>query len=248
MGQGLRRGQFWGIAIATVVAVCVFAQSHHFLAEPALASAEVAQASGVEALIEQANEQFASRDYPSAERSYRAVLDQLQETDTAYSAIALVTHNLARTYLLTAQYAEALALLESLEASGQANNPALNNLALAYFHLGNYGAAEQVLTRVLAEWEDIRAGDELDDLDKVTLFEQQAHSYGLMQRTLVAQGKIEAALAMAERARARALTELLGEEPRGDRARVPLTVPHIQAAQRNAGHVFGARRWAAHSG
>lgn len=229
MRQRFRWLRFWGIAIAIAVAVFVFTQGSNFLTDSALASAEVAQANRVEALIEQANEQFSNRDYQNAERNYRVLLDQLQQTDPAHAAISLITHNLARTYLLTEQYTQALSLLESLDTSGPANNNVLNNLALAHFYLGNYAAAEQVLTQVLAAWEDIRAGAELDDLDKVTLFEQQAHSYGLMQRTLVAQGKIEAGLAMAERARARALVELLEGAQRDDRAPEPLTVPQMQA-------------------
>ncbi len=221
--------RFWAVVIAIAIALPLVTQSTSFLAASALASVEVAQSAEVEMLIEQADAQFYSRDYANAERSYREALDQLQQVNSGSPEIPGITYNLARIALITEQYAEALPLLESLDAAGQASNDALNNLALAHFHLGNYASAEQVLTRVLAMWETLRARNDLDDRDRVTLFEQQAHSYSLMQRTLVAQGKTDAALAMAERARARALAELLAQQHTDARVADPLTVRQIQA-------------------
>ncbi|MBE7382146.1 MAG: CHAT domain-containing protein [Leptolyngbya sp. SIO1E4] len=232
MGRCRRWLRLLGIAIAIAMILPSLTQSvavamRPVSAAPAFASIDVAQ-TAVESLIQQADEQFYNRDYTSAERNYQSALEQLQQTHPDAADIPLITHNLARTYLLTAQYTRALPLLEALDRAGQATTNGLNNLALAHFYLGNYAAAETVLTRVLTAWDAIRSRDDLDDLDKVTLFEQQAHSYELMQRTLVAQGKTDAALAMSERARARALVERLVQQQSGDPLPPPLTVPQIQ--------------------
>lgn len=229
MGRYHRWLQLWGIAIAVAIALITLSQGSHILAVRASASVELAQANAIEVLIQQADEQFYNRDYANAERNYREALNRIQGTDPGHPTMHLITYNLARTYLLTEQYAQALPLLESLDTADQVDNNALNNLALAHFYLGNYTAAEQILTRVLNTWDELRAADDLTDLDKVTLFEQQSHSYSLMQRALVAQGKFEPALAMAERSRAQALVELLLQQQRRDRLPEALTVPQIQA-------------------
>jgi tetratricopeptide (TPR) repeat protein len=160
------------------------------------------------------------------------VLTGLTTNDPDSDAIAEIRHNLARIYLLTHRSREALPLLEQLNAAGWTGSGLGNNLALAYFHTGNYPAAERVLNRVLADWDAIRAGDDLGDSDRITLFEQQAHSYALMQRVLVAQGKTDAALAMAERGRARALVTQLVQTGQAEMSDQPLTVPAIRAVAR----------------
>jgi CHAT domain-containing protein/tetratricopeptide (TPR) repeat protein len=199
---------------------------------PVAAGAALAQLSPLEAQQQQADEQFYNRDYRNAEASYQQVLAWLTTNDPDSDAIAEIRHNLARIYLLTHRSREALPLLEQLNAAGWTGSGLGNNLALAYFHTGNYPAAERVLNRVLADWDAIRAGDDLGDSDRITLFEQQAHSYALMQRVLVAQGKTDAALAMAERGRARALVTQLGQTGQAEMSDQPLTVPAIRAVAR----------------
>ncbi|MEO1093961.1 MAG: CHAT domain-containing tetratricopeptide repeat protein [Cyanobacteria bacterium J06638_28] len=232
MGRHRRWLRFLGFAIATAMSLPLLLNSVAVPVRSSPAATVVAQADNLDDQLQLADDQFYSRDYANAEQNYRMVLEQLQQTDPTSLDLPLVTHSLARTYLLTEQYDQALPLLQSLDASGSATNNALNNLALAHFNLGNYSAAEQVLTRVIARWDDIRSGDDLGDLDKVTLFEQQSHSYDLLQRTLVAQGKTEAALAISERSRAQALVELLIQQQRRDRVPPPLTVAQMQAVAR----------------
>ncbi len=231
MRYGRRWVRFGLVTIAIALSVISLAILPPFIhrATATRVLAQVPSSQAIDALQQLADDQFYDRDYRNAEQNYRTVLDYLQQYDPTSIDLPLVTHNLARTYLLTEQYDRALPLLERLDTTGQVPTNALNNLALAHFYLGHYAAAEQVLQRVLADWEAIRAGEDLDDLDKVTLFEQHAHSYDLMQRTLVAQGKTEAALAMAERSRARALVEQLVQRQRGDRLPPPLTVAQIKA-------------------
>ena len=223
--------KFWGLAIAAAMLLPMWVHPVAATRSPQARVVQLAQ-NHLDALVQQGHQQFDDRDYAGAAQSYREVLEQLPQSHSTADYRPLVTNNLARTYLLTGQYEPVVPLLETLDANGQASPNALSNLALAYYSLGNYAQAEQILTRVLTEWEAIRAGDDLDALDKVTLFEQQAYSYTLMQRSLVAQGKTTAALEVAERAKARALVEQLVQQQRGDRQPDPLTAAQMQAVAR----------------
>jgi hypothetical protein len=185
----------------------------------------------LDALIIQSDRQFDDRQYDQAEAGYRQALEQLQAQDPNDETIPEILHNLGRLYLLTERYGNALTVLQ--QAQALANFPALlHNLALAQFHTGNYGAAETALLDALNEWETIRADDDLEDSDRVTLFEQQAHSYDLLQRVQVAQGKPEAALATAERGRGRALVTLLTQRQQQASDR-PFTGAQIRAVARD---------------
>ncbi|WP_421657394.1 CHAT domain-containing tetratricopeptide repeat protein [Leptothermofonsia sp. ETS-13] len=85
----------------------------------------------------------------------------------------------------------------------------LNNLGNTQFKAGNLAAAEATLTAGLHIWESLRANLGTNDFNKISIFEQQARTYRLLQRVLVAQNKTTAALEIAERGRARAFVELL---------------------------------------
>ncbi|MDA0269234.1 MAG: tetratricopeptide repeat protein, partial [Cyanobacteria bacterium] len=226
MARRWRWVRFWGTVVAIAIALPLFSSTlafpGHFPGEPPA----LAQSTAIEARYFQAEEQFYDRDYDNAEVGYQQVLDYLQANVPESEDIPEIRHNLARIYLLTDRYSDALPILEQLQSEDWTGSGLGNNLALAYFHTGNYGAAEQVLNGVLANWDAIREGDDLDDQDRVTLFEQQSHSYALMQRVLVAQGKTDVALAMAERGRARALVTRLAQDQQSDE---PLTVAQIRA-------------------
>ncbi|WP_008318755.1 CHAT domain-containing protein [Leptolyngbya sp. PCC 6406] len=233
MVRGLGKWRFWAGVVVIAIALPLWTGLWGPIDFGATATVSLAQVSDdLFDLTLQSEQQFYNRDYARAEAGYLTALERLRiEATDDEILLPQVLHNLGRIYLLTERYGAAVPILESLEASGQASYSALSNLALAYFHTGNYNAAERVLTRVLAAWEAIRAREEVDDFDRVTLFDQQAHSYGLMQRVLVAQGHIEAALEMAERGRARALAEVLTSQRRA--GSIPtLTVDQIRAVAR----------------
>ncbi len=83
--------------------------------------------------------------------------------------------------------------------------------------LGNWGytlwrsqkhlEAEQKILTALNLLESLRSN--LSDSDKVSIFDTQLHAFNLLQQVMVAQGKPEVALEIAERGRARAFAELL---------------------------------------
>lgn len=83
----------------------------------------------------------------------------------------------------------------------------LSNLGYVYADLNNYPEAERYLFLSLEVLESLRSG--LKDQDKISIFETQTYTYNFLQSILVKQNKIEQALEVAERGRARALVELL---------------------------------------
>jgi CHAT domain-containing protein len=86
---------------------------------------------------------------------------------------------------------------------------ALAQLGNALFKAGNLPEAEKNIRGALNVLESLRPG--LDDVHKVSIFDTQVLTYALLQQVLVAQGKPEAALEIAERGRARAFVELLAQ-------------------------------------
>lgn len=118
---------------------------------------------------------------------------------------------LASALLLSGEPLKAIPLFE--QCAKQADNKTirsadLSNLGLAYYQSGQFVPAERALQSAIKGWDSVR--DSTDgDLSKITLFEQQAHTYRLLQKVLVAQGKYESALIVSEQSRARALVEQL---------------------------------------
>lgn len=91
----------------------------------------------------------------------------------------------------------------------------LNNLGNALFHLGRLADAETTLTQGLQIWESLRSNLGSNDRNQISIFDQQARTYRLLQRVLVAQNKTDMALEIAERGRARAFVQLLSRRLAG---------------------------------
>jgi len=78
---------------------------------------------------------------------------------------------------------------------------------------------------------------ELSDEDKISLLDTQFLCYDCLQRTLIAQNKIETALEISERGRARAFVELMARRQQGDSSEefippAPPTLTDIQQVAR----------------
>ena len=113
--------------------------------------------------------------------------------------------------------------------------------------IGQYRAAEQPLSQAIVIYEQLRPGLKVDR-DKISLNDTQKDPYVWLQTALVAQNKITAALAVAERGRTRAFVELLATRLVGNPSStqtlqrlsqplsLPLSLPQIQqvAKQQNA--------------
>jgi CHAT domain-containing protein/uncharacterized protein HemY len=108
------------------------------------------------------------------------------------------------------------------------------------FKAGNLWEAEKKLRSAIDILESLRPG--LDDPQKVTIFDTQVLTYTLLQQVLIAGGKTEAALEIAERGRTRAFVELLAKRlsptpaAKSAIAASPPTIRQIQniAKQQNA--------------
>ena len=88
----------------------------------------------------------------------------------------------------------------------------LNNLGLTFLKKNQPEQAQTNLFDAIKIWEDMRHLLRNEDDWKVSIFEQQARSYRLLQQVLVAQGQPKQALEIAERGRNRALIDLLGAQ------------------------------------
>ncbi|MDJ1174156.1 CHAT domain-containing protein [Roseofilum capinflatum] len=92
----------------------------------------------------------------------------------------------------------------------------LNQIGAVYLSQDDYSRAIPPLQEAITLWESLRPG--LRDSDKVSLFETQITTYEQLQQALIAEEQTEAALEIAERARARAFVELLAARLSGQSA------------------------------
>ena len=86
---------------------------------------------------------------------------------------------------------------------------ALNNLGYSLFKLGQIEEAETKFQEGIKVRESLRLG--LNDSYKISIFEEQARTYRLLQEVLIYQNKFSEALEISERGRTRAFVDLLAE-------------------------------------
>ncbi|MGK7927376.1 MAG: CHAT domain-containing protein [Spirulina sp.] len=106
----------------------------------------------------------------------------------------------------------AIGLREVGDRAGEAT--ALTNLGATLLELERDEEASRHLLDAVKIWEKLRPG--LSDANKVSLFEIQAQTYQHLQKALVKRDRVEEALEIAERGRARAFVELLASRTQGE--------------------------------
>ncbi|OLP17135.1 hypothetical protein BST81_17440 [Leptolyngbya sp. 'hensonii'] len=195
---------------------------------PAPIGLPLAQTENPDPLLDQGFDQLNQRDFKGAAQSYERALQLYQDRNQA-DKVSEAQYGLARAYLLLGNYASAIQLFKQL---GPARNAAqqgtiLSNLGLAYFQAGQLLEAEQTLRRAIAAWESVRSLDNVDT-NQITLFEQQAYTYRLLLKVLVARNQTDAALELSEWSRARALVELLAQRSATTRPTIPPTLQQIR--------------------
>ncbi|MGB5896775.1 MAG: CHAT domain-containing tetratricopeptide repeat protein, partial [Geitlerinemataceae cyanobacterium] len=122
--------------------------------------------------------------------------------------------NLGSLYFALRKYEEALDYLQRAWAMRRevgdlyGKGITLNNLSLALIQTNQLAEAEQTLFAAMEIWESLRGGL-TDDDNKISLFDKISLTYSNLQYTLIAQNKIETALEISERGRARAFVELM---------------------------------------
>jgi CHAT domain-containing protein/lipopolysaccharide biosynthesis regulator YciM len=128
-----------------------------------------------------------------------------------------VLGTLGAAYFYLGNYAKAIEYSQqSLAITREIKNrhregTALNNLGATFLRAGNPTEAEKMLVNAIQVWESMRQMLGSNDANKVSIFEEQAHTYRTLQQVRVAQNNPIAALEIAERGRARAFVDLLTE-------------------------------------
>ncbi len=125
---------------------------------------------------------------------------------TYLNNIGVVHNNLKQYQKALDYYQQALPIRkQTRDDSGEGGT--LNNIGANYIDQGNYSEAEKPLYAAIKIWELLRAT--LNDEQKISIFQQQATTYRWLQKALIAQNKIEQALEISERGRARAIIDLI---------------------------------------
>lgn len=145
-------------------------------------------------------------------------------------------HEMGTVYQNLKQYPKALKLYQQVLAITieQQHPPAealtRTSLGSTLLQANQKAAAAKMLLTAINIWESLRPG--LTDVYKVSIFETQAKTYRQLQQALIAQGKINSALEIAERGRSQAFVELLtsrlSENPKNPPTIKPLTIDQIQ--------------------
>ncbi len=109
---------------------------------------------------------------------------------------------------------------------------ALKNLGFVLYKKGKLEDAEKTLRDCMQIWESLPKEVDINDADKTSILEMQATTYRLLQKVLISQNKINEALEISERSRARAFTKLLAKraEPAPEivSSLAPPTIKQIQ--------------------
>ncbi|MUG92909.1 CHAT domain-containing protein [Scytonema sp. UIC 10036] len=128
----------------------------------------------------------------------------LEATSLTYLGVA---------YLILGQYQQAIEYLQQslniLQDISSIPKQAftLAALGLAFFKAGNLADAQRTLQDSIKMRQDLRS--KLIDLNKVSFFDLQIDTYGVLQQVLIDRGQPETALEISERGRACAFAELL---------------------------------------
>jgi CHAT domain-containing protein len=131
--------------------------------------------------------------------------------------------NIGEVYRSLKQYPKALEYLQQsltirrMIGDQDGEGTILNNIGATFLDQKKPAIAEKPLRAAIAIWETIRnsknnRGQGLSDRDKVSFADRVASTYRLLQKALIQQNKPQVALEVAERARARALVELLASK------------------------------------
>ncbi len=154
------------------------------------------------------------KEYQEALNSYQQALAVRTKINDR-SGKATTLNNMGNVYLDQGQHSKALELYQQALAiyTEVGDRPdlgtTLNNIGSAHLVVGNYQKATEKLYQAVEVLESLRPG--LSDANKVAIFETQDHTYRSLQKALIAQNRIEEALEVAERGRARAYIELLAK-------------------------------------
>lgn len=105
------------------------------------------------------------------------------------------------------QFEQAIAALQQADALEPLDPGLASSLAFAYMHTGDLAAAQTAIDGAIKSWDALRTKTSLNEIDRLTLLEQQGHAYRLAQQIAMRRGEPLLALEIAEQTRARSLVE-----------------------------------------
>jgi CHAT domain-containing protein/predicted negative regulator of RcsB-dependent stress response len=155
---------------------------------------------------------YQTKQYDKSLDYYQQALKNLDDKRLAASIlsdIGDVYYQQGNNQLALSNYQQGATLAKSIKAEDLAGI-ALTNQGKVLYSLGKLPAAETQLREAIKIWESLRTG--LTDKNKVSFADTIVGSYQLLQKVLIEQNKIPAALEVSERAKARALAELLASK------------------------------------
>jgi CHAT domain-containing protein len=150
--------------------------------------------------------------YEKAISYYEQVLALIRERKDR-TAERYLQGNLGLLYRIRGNYDKAIESLREYVAVTQETNDrrefpeALNNLGVVLYESGNIDEAVPTLYKAIEGYESLRG--ELDDSNKISIADRQSRAYGTLQIALRDLNRINEALEVSERGRARAFADLL---------------------------------------
>ncbi|QSV64433.1 MAG: CHAT domain-containing protein [Dolichospermum sp. DL01] len=141
-------------------------------------------------------------------------IDYTEAEGTNLNNIGEVYRNLRQYTKALDYYQQALVIAKQIDDKA-GEGTTLNNIGAVYSSLGQYADAEKTLFTTIEVLESLRTR-ELPDDQKISIFETQTQTYRFLQETLIAQNKINTALEISERSRARAFVDLLTSKVSGN--------------------------------
>ncbi|HEY9850904.1 MAG TPA: CHAT domain-containing protein [Leptolyngbyaceae cyanobacterium] len=156
---------------------------------------------------------FKMGDYPKALESYQKALGGRLVGEPGMNGFILNQIGLVKTKIgnypeALEDYQKALSLFQQI-GDRPGEGLTLSNMGETLLKQGSFTEATEKLLAAIKILESLRS--ELSDANKVSIFETQFRTYSVLQQALIKQNKIESALEIAERGRARAFVELLAK-------------------------------------
>jgi hypothetical protein len=154
---------------------------------------------------------FPLRHYPIEYQQSLAVAREIKYPQMEGAALG----NLGDIYFGLGDYAKAIEYYQQSLAvardikSRLGEGMQLNNLGAALYKSGNFAAAEKALFDAIKVWEYLWAGLDSNDVNKVSIFEEQARTYSTLQQVFISQDKPNDALVIAEQEQTQAFVELV---------------------------------------
>jgi len=150
-----------------------------------------------------AREAYFAKNYSLALSLYEESLKSLARPERVAEAYA----GIGKVHLHEERFEQAIAAINKSDDASPIDAGLTSSLAFAYQSTGDLPKAQAAIDRAIASWDALRKKASQDEVDRLTLLEQQGHAYRLAQQIAMQRGEPLRALEIAEQTRARSLVE-----------------------------------------